>query len=158
MFSGLPTRHRRTIKSILTTAWLLSAGAGLSAVVDPRVTVVGLGDVGTIIAGAGLLVATGVAAAGVALAKYRWEWIASWVATVALTPYVVTLWALFLVSGANSGQTFLMASLLAFYASRIAQCSAHAAKLRNMHTAATAVIDSVTEGERDGDARAGDNE
>jgi hypothetical protein len=158
MYSGLPTRQRRAIKIALTTAWLLSTGAGLSAVADPRVTVVGLGDIGTMIAGATLLVATGVAAGGVALARYRWEWIASWLAASALTPYVVTLWAFMLVSGSNSGQTFLVTSLLAFYVGRALQCAAHAAKLREVHSAATAAIDSVTEGDRDGDARAGDDE
>lgn len=157
MYSGLPKGHRRVVVATLASAWLLSTGAGLSAVLDPRVSVAALGYLGTAISGIALAGATLVAAAGVIFGRYRWEWIAGWVGVVALVPYVVTLWAITLaVSGSNAGQTFLVSSLAAFYASRIALCSAHAAKLREVHVATTAVIDSITEGESDaGDSRSG---
>lgn len=143
------------VKTTLASAWLLSTGAGLSALFDPRVSVEALGYLGTAISGGLLALATLVAVAGVLFGRYRWEWIAAWASAIALVPYVVTLWAFTLaISGTNAGQTFLVSSLAAFYATRIALCSAHAAKLREVHAATTAVIDLVTEGEPDaGDSR-----
>lgn len=143
MFSALPDHHRRLVKATLSAAWVSSAGAGLAAVVLPTVSVDPLGVIGTGIAGATLAVATVLAALGVALNRYQWEWVASWLASASLIPYLVTLWAMTFVSSSNLGQAFLITSLMLFYATRSLLCAAHAAKLREIHVVATAAIESV---------------
>lgn len=158
MYSGLPPRHRRAIKTELSLSWLASAAAGMSALIhSPTSVVFELGQAGTILTGIALCVSAVVAAAGVAFAHYRWEWVAAWVSATALAPYLVTVWALIIV-GANDNTTqgFLASSLLGFYVHRALSCAAHAAKLRTVHTVSTAVLDSMTdEGGNDGDGRAG---
>jgi hypothetical protein len=158
MYSGLPAGHRRAIKTALTASWFASAGAGLSAfVLSPNVIVHELGALGTVLAGIALAVSACVAALGIALGRYRWEWVSAWVSAASLAPYLLVLWAFIIVGASdNSTQAFLATSLLGFYISRALECAAHAAKLRAAHTASTAVIDSMTdEGEHDGDGRTG---
>ena len=158
MYSGLPARERRQIKTALTASWVTSAGAGVSAfVLAPTIVVHELGGWGTIATGISLAVAALVAGLGVATAHYRWEWVSAWVSAAALAPYLVILWSQIIVGASdNSTQAFLATSLLGFYITRAFLCSAHAAKLREAHVVGTAVIDSMTdEGETDGDGAPG---
>ena len=159
MYSGLPTGHRRAVKTALAASWLASCFAGLSAVIlAPGVYVHELGAWGTLLSGMSLATATIVAASGVAFGRYRWEWVAAWVSAASLAPYVATVWALILTTAAsNTTQAWLASSLLGFYITRAFLCAAHAAKLREAHVAAAVVLNSMTddEGENDGDGRAG---
>jgi hypothetical protein len=158
MYSRLPTRHRRAVKTSLTMSWLASAGAGLSAIILSPTTIISeLGTWGTLASGFVLALGAMIASAGVAFARYRWEWVAAWVSATALAPYLVTVWALVIVDTATrSTQAYLVTSLLGFYISRAISCAAHAAKLRAEHQAGILAVDSATdEGERDGDDRAG---
>lgn len=159
MYSGLPTAHRRAVKTALTLSWLASAGAGLSAIIlSPNTIVAELGEWGTILSGVALSFSAILAAAGVTFGRYRWEWVSAWVSAAALAPYLITVWALVIVdSNTRSTQAFLVTSLLGFYITRALLCAAHAAKLRIAHVMALAAIDSVKDGEGDGDgdSRAG---
>lgn len=140
MYGGLPPRARRAVKVALSASWLLGAFAGVSAVIlSPVAIIEEVGIVGTLFSG-GLLAATALtAAAGVITDRYRLEWVASWGAASALVPYLITVWALVLTEAAwRTTQAFLVTSLLAFFLSRGAICSAHAAKLRGAYTIETA--------------------
>lgn len=153
MHSGLPRRHRIAIRITLAAAWGLSGCGGLSAILVSPTRIVGeLGYLGTLISGAVLFTVTFIAMAGVIWNRYQWEWVASWIAAAALAPYLVTSWALVVTdTWTRSTQAFLITSLVAFYISRAVLCSAHAAKLRELHTASAAVLGAIAEGGSHGD-------
>lgn len=157
MFSALPPRNRRIVKATLATAWALSAGGGLSAVLISPVTIIAeIGSWGTILSGGGLAAFTVVAVLGIALNRYWLEWIASYGAMASLVPYLVTVWALTLTGEyTRSTQAFLITSLLAFYGFRAASCAGHAAKLRIEHARSDALLQSIDQGgdDADGDPR-----
>jgi hypothetical protein len=157
MYSGLPMPHRAAVKTSLATAWLLAGGAGLSAIIFPPVTIVaGLGGPMTAVTGCALAAAAFTAALGVVMARYRWEWLASWVASAALAPYAATIWALvFTGEPTRETQALLASSLLAFFITRSVLCAAHAAKLREVHGAGTGLIDLIENGDTDGDTGSG---
>lgn len=148
MYSGLPLPHRRFVKVSLSASWLFAAAAGLSAVIlSPNTIISELGPWLTEISGWMLGTAAITAMLGVAGARYRWEWFASWFAAAALSPYLVTVWALTLTGEpTRSTQAFLVTSLLSFFITRAVLCSAHAAKLREVHGAGTGVIDLIENG------------
>ena len=137
MYGGIPTRSRRAVKSTLAAAWLFAAAAGVSAVsLAPGAIIDEIGLAGTLFSGALLAGTALIAVVGVIRGRYEWEWVASWGASAALAPYLITIWALvFTVDPWRATQAFLVTSLLTFFVSRSAQCSAHAAKLRGAHTA-----------------------
>jgi hypothetical protein len=151
MYSGLPPRHKRVVKTTLIAGWALSGLAGASAVIASPTTIISeIGLWGTVLSGILLMAATGIAIVGVAANRYHLEWVASWGAAAALAPYLVTVWALvFTDTLTRSTQAFLVTSLVAFYISRAALCAAHAAKLREAHTLGTAALDTITEGNAD---------
>lgn len=145
MYSVFPRRHQVSIRLTLSLAWLLAAGGGLSALtVSPLSLIVELGPVVTHLWAVGLMIASAIALLGVAMNKYRFEWVAAWLAAVGLFPYVTTIW--WLVSIGQTGhltQAFMLSSLLVFMVLRANFCSAHAARLRSIHveTGSTRVLD-----------------
>lgn len=146
MHSGLPAKHRRWVITALASAWALSGAAGISAVIaSPNTIIAELGRPITLALGILLISATTVAVVGVVAQRYWLEWVASWGSSVALMPYLVTVWAL-AITGETTRMTqgFLVTSLLAFYLYRSASCAAHAAKLRIAHEASTAITESLT--------------
>lgn len=152
MYSGLPTRARRVVKTVLVTAWALSACAGITTLLMPTSpALAALGPFWSYLSGMLLLISTLVAAVGVATSRYRWEWVAAWAAATAAVPYTLTLWGLVIaVSPDRMTAAFLTTSLVSFYALRALLCAAHAAKLREVHQAGTAAIEAVlSEGDKD---------
>lgn len=151
MYSDLPARARRQIQFALAAGWLSSAGAGVSLFAPPPNPLEEvLGFWPSLGSGVVLVVAALCATYGVVFRRYRWEWAAGWIGASALVPYALVAWTLCVtVSGLYSTSAFLATSLLAFCASRALLCSAHAAKLREVHSAATAVLDAIGEGEED---------
>jgi hypothetical protein len=154
MYSGLPARNRRQIQAVLGASWLLVAGVGASIWLPPPNPLEEiLGDVAAFISGLVLVVAACVAAGGVLARQYRWEWVSSWIAGAALVPYAITAWYLtWFVDGLYSTSAFLSTGMLGFMATRALLCAAHAAKLREVHTTTTTVIDAISEGDEGGDA------
>lgn len=159
MYSGLPPRQRRIVKTVLAAAWGFSGLAGVTTLLLPTSPALSaLGSFWSYMSGTALFISALVAAVGVATARYRWEWVAAWGAAAALGPYTLTLWGL-VVSVASDRMTaaLLTTSLVTFYVLRALLCAAHAAKLREVHEAGTAAIEIArSEGEEDaGDAPAG---
>lgn len=148
------------MQASLGVSWAFSVGAGLSALLAPSNPV--LAELGLVHVPVGIMLfmATAWALAGVIFNRYRWEWLASWVAAVAATPYTLTLWGFVAAEGSIwLTQAFLLSSLTAFYVTRGLLCSAHAAKLREIHKAGVAALRAAeNEGDEDdgGAARAGD--
>jgi len=154
MFSGFPPHIRRMLKTSLSSAWLLSAGAGLSAL-SPAVDVRELGPIWTVLFG-GMLAGTAiVAAVGILANRYRWEWAAAWGAAASVAPYVIVLWAATIMDAGKSSQAFLATSLLAFFITRALFCAAHAARQRIAARMETAAVDIVSAEEDDGHGAAG---
>ncbi len=145
MYSGLPTRSRRTIKTTLSLAWLLVGAGGFVTIFIPYAFF----REGMSVFGATLALASVVAALGVALGQYRWEWIAAWVAGMMLSPSVVTTWALVIGEGQPLlERAFFLTSLFVFLVLRAELCAAHAEKLREVHGMGTTAIEVI---EREGD-------
>jgi hypothetical protein len=134
MYSHFPPRLRSSIRVALTIAWAFSALAGavgvFSNITTDPVIVGQLRDIG-----GGILAATATfAAVGVALNRYRLEWVASWFSAAALTPYTMVYWyTVFAVDGDRAESAFLLTSLIVFYLSRAIMCAAHAQRLRALH-------------------------
>lgn len=152
MYSGLPTTARHRVQASLAVSWLASAGAGIAALATPlNVVLSELGLFWATVVGVVLFVAAAWAAAGVIFNRYRWEWLASWVSVVAMTPYLIGAWLVVALLGPDRLVGALLATSLAgFYLSRGLLCSAHAAKLRELHQASVAVLESApTEGDED---------
>lgn len=151
MYSNLPTTPRRLIKTTLTLAWAFAGGSGFSSVLlAPEGSVRELGEAATSIFGSVLTIAVAFAMFGVAAGRYRWEWIASYLASASLAPYMVLLWAsVFFGRLGSMPQSFLVTSLLAFFVLRGFMCAAHAAVLRAAHVAAESLIGQHIEGESD---------
>ena len=149
MYSGLPTRNRIQVQTALGAGWLLAAGVGASMVAPPPDVLEELLGFWPALASGSTLIAAALAALfGVVFRRYIWEWSAAWIAAAALLPYAVVAWTLCVtVSGLHLTTAFLATSLLAFFASRAVLCSAHAAKLRVVHSVTTAVIEGIVEGD-----------
>lgn len=145
MYSGLPPRNRVAVKISLGLAWAFSTGAGLSAIILSPTTIISeIGAVFTILSGVLLAAATLVAMIGVFANRYWLEWISSWAASLALVPYLVTVWALTLTGEpTRSTQAFLITSLLTFFITRAELCAAHAAKLRLAHEGSSLITDAL---------------
>lgn len=135
MYSTLPPKYRHRVQWALVACWLTLVGAGYSAIIDPPATVLfELGGILNAFWGALLGTAATVAAVGVATSHYRWEWIAAWLATAGAAPYAVTVWWLIFAESALDPTHGFVASLaLMMCIKRVQSCSAHAAKLRDMH-------------------------
>lgn len=153
MYSGLPTRNRRQIQGVLGATWVLAAGVGASIWLPPPNPLEEiLGPTVTFIAGAVLVIAALCAAVGVLGRRYRWEWVSSWIAAAALVPYGLTAWYLTgWVDLLYSTSALLATAMVGFMATRALLCAAHAAKLREVHSVTTAVIDAISEGDERGD-------
>jgi hypothetical protein len=145
MYGGLPARSRRAVKATLAAAWLFAAAAGVAAVALSPVAIIDeIGFGGTLFSGALLAGTALIAVSGVIRGWYAWEWVASWGASTALAPYLITIWALvFTTDPWRATQAFLVTSLLTFFISRSAHCSAHAAKLRSAHIASAGATGTV---------------
>lgn len=132
MYSLLPPRWRLAIKATISTAWALVGMGGIAAAfIPPNPFVIEWGPVIPSIMGTLLLVASVLAVLGVTRDRYRWEWIASWVAGGCLALYVLTIWWLFATGAHERLTTALFTSaLLVCVISRSVTCAAHAARLR----------------------------
>jgi len=152
MYSSLPTTSRRLVKGALSVAWSSAGGAGLSSVLLSPVSFVReLGLTWTLVFGAGLAVAAAFAVVGVLGGRYRWEWIASYLASACMVPYAVLLWGTVALGRETTmPQAFIASALVAFFLLRGFLCAAHAAILRTAHVVAAAAIRrTLTEGEND---------
>ena len=145
------------VKAVLASAWGLSAAAGISTMLMPTSPALSaLGEPWAIGSGIALFISTLVAAVGVATARYRWEWVAAWLAAASLVPYTFTVWGLVIaVAPDRMTAALLTTSLVMFYVLRALLCAAHAAKLREVHKAGTAALEqAVSEGD-EGDTASG---
>lgn len=146
-YSLLPPKWRLSIVTVVSAAWsLLGAGGIAAAFIPPNDILTEWGPVppaigGTILAGASLL-----AVLGLVRDRYRWEWVASWVAGAALSPYVVTTWWLVVADVPDRlAPAFFSTALLVCVLSRSITCAAHAARLRHDYNVTTARLDVVEE-------------
>jgi|SRR6478735_2421180 len=130
MYSWLPPRQRLIVRAALATAWWLVTLGGIASIVvnDPSNI---LGDV----FGAAVVATSGVAGAGAAWNRFRWEWIAAWFAAASLTPFVLMSVAASYRNIQALPGTILLAALAASFCARALLCAAHAAKLREQHEA-----------------------
>jgi hypothetical protein len=138
MLSAYPLKNRVSVRFLLTGAWFFAGCAGLSAAALVNITFVReLGIFMTILCGAALAGGALIAALGVAMNSYRWEWGASWLAAFGLSPYLIGIWlAVWFIDIGRISQALLVTSLVVFFLYRSAMCAAHAAKLRSLHQAA----------------------
>ena len=134
MYTGLPKRQRILVVATLTATWLLVAAAGFSsAFLSPRTVTAEVGSVVLLVCGSAVMTSALIAALGVAINRYRWEWAASWLTAAGVVPYVITVWWLvFSESGSRLTQAFFVTALLTFLVHRALMCAAHAAKMREI--------------------------
>lgn len=121
----------------LTIAWTLTGLGGGAAILWTPSTIEN--EIGTLLAllwGAVTFVGGLAAAAGVALDRYRIEWIAAWVAAAGVGPYAGSLWFL-IFAGAHTraAQALLITALLVHSVTRALRCAAHADRLRGISAA-----------------------
>uniref|UniRef100_A0AAU7J7I5 Holin n=2 Tax=unclassified bacterial viruses TaxID=12333 RepID=A0AAU7J7I5_9VIRU len=156
MYSGLPVRERRAVKSALIVGWLSSVGAGVSALTVPTsITLIEMGLFFSILMGVILVASASAATYGVASGRYRFEWVAAWIAAAGFVPFWVTLWSLTITLNPSwLTAAFVSTISMSFFVSRAFLCGAHAAKLRIVHTVSetiTSAIDSAKDGGIEGD-------
>lgn len=145
------------MQASLVAGWLASTGTGLSAALNPTsATLVQMGPLWATVMGAGVAIASLVAAYGIIVNEYRLEWVAAWVAAAAFVPYVVTVWSLTVLMNASwLTAAFITTTALAFFVSRALLCAAHAAKLRVVHVEGETITTVLAIVEGDGDVRGG---
>ncbi len=161
MYAGLPKRERRAVQIALALGWAFATASGLSASLNPTSRVLlEMGPGIAVPAGALLAISSVVGVLGVVTGRYRFEWVAGWLAAAAAVPYAATVWSLTITVNSSWVTAACNATVaLVFYASRALLCAAHAAKLRQQHRASvtlTAAIERVqgeVEADVDGDAR-----
>ena len=132
MFSPLFQRRTRTV---LAAVWFFAGVGGVAVIFSTPLTIIAqLGTALTV--GWGVIVggASFVAFLGVVLGKYRWEWVAAWLASAGITPYVTTLWCIvFFESTPRMAQALFMTALLMTFVLRATTCAAWADRLRQVH-------------------------
>lgn len=129
MYSALRPRDRFLVKGTLALAWGMVAAGGMSSIVyvDHELLTDIFGGIATTM--------SLIAMAGVIMNRYRWEWVAAWFTSAAVVPYALDSWRRAIENGPDNLPTaFLLTALIAFFALRALLCSAHAAKLRAIHT------------------------
>ena len=148
MYAALPPAWRWRMKATLSLAWGLISGGGIAAIcAAPNSVVREWGPIPLGIGALVLVIAGVLAILGLVLNRYRWEWLAAWLAGIIFSPYVVTIWYLEFTSPANRlTAAFFNTALLVCILSRSFSCAAHAAKLREMHQAETHAIEVVSDG------------
>lgn len=131
----------------ISTGWALIGAGGIAAAFTPPNEILSAwGPVPPAIGGTVLAVACVLAIAGLIMNRYRWEWVASWVAGAAYSPYVVTVWWLLLTGAPERASTALFSTaLLVCVLSRSIACAAHAARLRREYNVTAARLDAVEE-------------
>lgn len=144
MYSSLPPRYRWQIRTLLSVAWLLTAAGGACAILWTPATIEN--ELGTQLTyGWGGIAAVGsvVALFGVAMNRYRLEWVAAWFSAGGLWMYGMVVWWL-VITGSQTRLTqgFFITALLVHVVSRAVFCAAHAAKLRTA-TVETGPIDAL---------------
>lgn len=158
MYSGLPPRERRAVKAALIVGWASATGAGISAALIP--TSVVLTEMGTLIAaimGTGVAFSALLAIYGVAAGRYRFEWVAGWLAAASFVPYSITIWSFTITANTHwLTASFISTTALSYFVSRALLCAAHAAKLRIAHETSDTITSAIEaareEGEHGGDA------
>ncbi len=144
MYSTLPPKYRRRVQASLVAGWFLLACSGLSAILSPpSIALAELGPTFTYAWGTLLTVASITAGVAVLAQRYRWEWVASWLAAGGILPLAITLWTLTFVGYTSlASQSFMVTTVFMMCVKRAVSCSAHAAKLRDMHEEVSRVADS----------------
>lgn len=147
MYSLFPTRWRLIMIVVISSAWALLGAGGIAAAFDPPNDMLEeWGPIPPAIGGTVLAMACVLAILGLIRERYRWEWVASWIAGAALSSYVVTLWWLTFAGVPDySAKAFFMTALLVCVLSRSAACAAHAARLRHEYLLTSARLDAVQE-------------
>jgi hypothetical protein len=135
MFTQFPESSQILLRISLAAAWAFSAAAGLSAVVFlPDTNGPDFMYEARVLAGITLAVATTAAGIGVALNKYRIEWVCSWLAAAGFTPFIALYWTVvYKDTDGTLPIALMMSSLVTFYAFRGISCAAHATRLRRLH-------------------------
>ena len=135
MYSTLPPKQRRYVLITLSLYWLLvAAGGSTSIVFEPNRITESMGEYTTNAWGTVVLISGLAAVVGVTFRRYRIEWIAAWMAAAGISPYVLAIW--WLVADGEPfrlTQGFMMTALLVSFLKRAMSCSAHAAKMRELH-------------------------
>ena len=135
MYSTLPPKQRRYVLITLSLYWLLvAAGGSTSIVFEPNRITESMGEYTTNAWGTVVLISGLAAVVGVTFRRYRIEWIAAWMAAAGISPYVLAIW--WLVADGEPfrlTQGFMMTALLVSFLKRATSCSAHAAKMRELH-------------------------
>lgn len=138
MYSHLPPKQRVYVRTALSSAWAMSALGGLSSLIFSLGGPLDALAVTGRVAGVILSVMAVMAVVGVAVNRYRVEWIAAWFSATALAPYTLVFWySVFSVDLTRMSSAFLLTALLCFFVTRAIMCSAHAARLRMLHEGET---------------------
>ena len=132
MYESLPRRERFVLKLMLVLSWLTAGAGGFAgAFLSPNTIVSELSPPVVMTFGIVLIVSTVVAATGVVMNRYRFEWIAGWGAALAIAPYGLTVWWLVATeTPTRLMQALLVTSLGVFFLTRAARGAAHAARIR----------------------------
>lgn len=145
MYSSSPPLYQNMLRLILGAAWGFVALGGLAGlIVTPRTIETELGSALIWIAGSVVVTSALPAVIGVALRRFRYEWVASWFTSAGLILYAGTLWWL-VFSGASTRlmQASFITALLAHTLGRVVICSAHAARLRAIANGETGPVDLI---------------
>lgn len=136
----MPDKHiievwRTPVRVSRTSSYLFMVAAGIAAVtLTPQTIAREAGYLVTLGWGAAVLTGALVAAAGVALVRYRWEWVAIWPVIGGVLAYMATLWGL-VAQGefTRTAQACLITALALTMVTRALELAAHAHKLRRTH-------------------------
>lgn len=141
MYSNLDKKDQVMIRSILAAAWLfISIGGAATLFGQPSIIRI---ELGVVMDGAAwaIIIFGAAAAIGVAIGKYWWEWISSWLAAGGVFVYFSGAWYLMF----HGLPTILphacyLTSLLLFMVYRGIMNAAHARKLRQILTSAERMV------------------
>lgn len=135
MYSGYPKATRLQIRGSLAAAWAFTALSGIAGIfLTPASLTEELGPTLPTITGFIVLVSSLGAIYGVVRDHYAAELVSAWFAAAGTFVYVLVVWYLAIVaSPTRVQQAAALTSLLFFYIFRMAICSAHAKKQRQIH-------------------------
>lgn len=143
MFNNLPRKDQFLLHSVLTGAWLFIAAGAASGLLGQRINLVDR-DLSTIVmVSSAITVAFAFAAAvGVALDRYWWEWVASWVAAGGMAVYAVGLWWVALTGNSDNLQrASTVTAVVLFMCYRGLSNASHARRLRTIHDKVTTLLE-----------------
>ena len=135
MYSGFNRKSQIYIRGSLVFVWVCIAAGALGGLILTPVTIAS--ELGVIAEFSALvaLVCSLAATYGILRNRYRFEWVAAWLAGAGVAPYCFGLWGLVIFGGVPTRlqQAAYITALFGFTLHRAISCSVYAKRLRDLH-------------------------